>query len=38
MEKQVEFKHCADVLGALAAPERLKIIWLLRGGPHNVSD
>lgn len=28
--------HCATLLSALAAPERLQIIRLLRGGPHNV--
>ena len=30
-------KRCAKLLGALAAPERLQIIRLLRDGPRNVS-
>jgi DNA-binding transcriptional ArsR family regulator len=29
---------CAEILAALAAPERLKIIRFLAGGPHNVTE
>jgi DNA-binding transcriptional ArsR family regulator len=29
---------CAKQLGALAAPERIKIIRFLRDGPHNVTE
>jgi DNA-binding transcriptional ArsR family regulator len=36
MRKKVQFSQCADVLAALAAPERLRIIRLLRMGPRNV--
>ena len=31
-------ERCAELLAALAAPERLKIVRLLAGGPHNVSQ
>lgn len=31
-------RRCAELLAALAAPERLKIVQLLGGGPHNVSQ
>jgi len=31
-------KRCAELLGALAAPERLQIVRLLRAGPKNVSE
>src|SRR5262245_52910170 len=31
-------RDCAKRLGALASPERLKIIRFLSGGPHNVSE
>ena len=31
-------KRCAELLGALAAPERLKIVRLLANGPHNVTQ
>jgi DNA-binding transcriptional ArsR family regulator len=29
---------CAEKLGALAAPERIKIIRFLAAGPHNVTE
>ena len=31
-------KRCAELLGALAAPERLKIVRFLADGPHNVTE
>jgi DNA-binding transcriptional ArsR family regulator len=31
-------KRCAELLAALAAPERLQIIRCLRGGPRNVTE
>ena len=31
-------KRCAVLLGALAAPERLKIVRYLADGPHNVTE
>src|SRR4051812_30888126 len=31
-------KRCAELLAALAAPERLKIVRFLAGGPHNVTE
>ncbi len=31
-------KRCAKLLGALAAPERLKIVRLLAGGTHTVTE
>lgn len=31
-------KRCAELLAALAAPERLKIVRFLADGPHNVSE
>lgn len=30
--------RCAELLAALAAPERLQIIRFLRGGPRNVTE
>lgn len=30
--------RCAELLGALAAPERLRIVRYLRGGPRNVTE
>jgi DNA-binding transcriptional ArsR family regulator len=30
--------RCAELLAALAAPERLKIIRFLADGPHNVTE
>jgi hypothetical protein len=34
----LEPNRCARLLGALAEPERLRIIQCLRGGPRNVSE
>jgi DNA-binding transcriptional ArsR family regulator len=31
-------KECADRLKALADPDRLRIVQVLRGGPRNVSE
>jgi len=31
-------ERCAEVLGALAAPERLKIVRFLAGGSRNVTE
>ena len=31
-------RRCAELLSALAAPERLQIVRLLAGGPHNVTQ
>jgi DNA-binding transcriptional ArsR family regulator len=31
-------KMCAEKLSALAAPERLRIVRFLRGGPRNVTE
>jgi DNA-binding transcriptional ArsR family regulator len=31
-------ERCAEVLGALAAPERLRVIRLLADGPRNVTE
>jgi DNA-binding transcriptional ArsR family regulator len=31
-------QRCAELLAALAAPERLKIVRLLADGPHNVTQ
>jgi DNA-binding transcriptional ArsR family regulator len=31
-------RRCAELLGALAAPERLRILRLLRQGPRNVGE
>jgi DNA-binding transcriptional ArsR family regulator len=38
MKEEVPFGHCATVLAALAAPERLRIIFLLRTKPHSVGQ
>lgn len=38
MNDPLQPKHCAEMLGALAAPERLKIVRFLRDGPKNVSQ
>src|SRR5262245_26490993 len=38
MEKKVEFSRCAQLLGALAAPERLQIIRVLRAGGRSVGE
>ena len=34
----LEPKRCAELLAALAAPERLKIVRFLADGPHNVTE
>ena len=34
----LEPKRCAQLLGALAAPERLKIVRFLSEGAHNVTE
>lgn len=31
-------QRCAQLLAALAAPERLRIVRFLAGGPHNVTE
>ncbi len=36
MREEVPFGHCAEMLAALAAPERLRIIRLLSTGPRCV--
>jgi DNA-binding transcriptional ArsR family regulator len=38
MKNPLQPKRCARLLAALAAPERLEIVRLLREGPKNVSD
>jgi DNA-binding transcriptional ArsR family regulator len=38
MKDPMQPKRCAELLGALAAPERLQIVRLLRDGPKNVSE
>ncbi len=38
MKDPLQPKRCAELLGALAAPERLQIVRLLRDGPRNVSE
>ncbi len=37
-EDPLQPKRCAELLSALAAPERLRIIRYLRDGPRNVSE
>jgi DNA-binding transcriptional ArsR family regulator len=34
----LEPRRCAELLSALAAPERLKIVRFLAGGRHNVTE
>ena len=34
----LEPRRCAELLGALAAPERLKIVRYLSDGAHNVTE
>jgi DNA-binding transcriptional ArsR family regulator len=31
-------RRCAELLAALAAPERLKVVRFLANGPHNVTE
>jgi DNA-binding transcriptional ArsR family regulator len=38
MKDPLQPSRCAELLGALAAPERLKIVRFLSGGPKNVSE
>ncbi len=38
MKDPLQPQRCAQLLHALAAPERLRIMRLLRDGPRNVSD
>lgn len=38
MKDVLSSKECAERLKALADPDRLRIVQLLRGGPRNVSD
>jgi DNA-binding transcriptional ArsR family regulator len=38
MDDRLQSEHCAEVLSALAAPERLRIIQFLREGPRNVTE
>src|SRR5205823_2228919 len=38
MEDKSEFDHCAELLSALAAPDRLRIVQLLRLGPRSVGE
>lgn len=38
MEDRTRINHCAEMLSALAAPERLRIVRLLRDGPRSVGD
>lgn len=38
MKDVLSSKECAERLKALADPDRLRIVQLLRGGPRNVSE
>ena len=38
MKDPLEPNRCAELLSALAAPERLKIVRFLRDGPKNVTE
>jgi DNA-binding transcriptional ArsR family regulator len=38
MKDLIQSERCAEMLGALAAPERLRIIRFLRDGSHNVTE
>src|SRR3989442_11498058 len=38
MKDPIEPQRCARQMSALAAPERIKIIRFLRGGPRNVTE
>lgn len=38
MKDPLEPQRCAELLSALAAPERLRIIRYLRDGPRNVTE
>src|SRR5262249_2723251 len=38
MKDPIHLTRCAELLGALAAPERLRIVRLLAGGERNVTE
>jgi DNA-binding transcriptional ArsR family regulator len=38
MNDLLDATRCAELLGALAAPDRLRIVQLLRAGPRNVGE
>ncbi|MBM4068216.1 MAG: winged helix-turn-helix transcriptional regulator [Planctomycetes bacterium] len=38
MKDPMQPKKCAELLGALAAPERLRIVRVLREGPKSVGE
>ncbi len=38
MKEPLQPDRCAELLGALAAPERLRIVEILRDGPRNVGE
>src|SRR5262249_45256117 len=38
MPDPIDPQHCAELLGALAAPERLQIVRCLRDGPQSVTE
>jgi DNA-binding transcriptional ArsR family regulator len=38
MKDPIQPERCARLLTALAAPERLRIVRFLRGGPRNVTE
>lgn len=38
MKDSRKLQRCAQLLAALAAPERLKVIRFLADGPHNVTE
>jgi DNA-binding transcriptional ArsR family regulator len=38
MKDLLQAEHCAEMLAALAAPERLRMIRFLREGPRNVTE
>ena len=38
MKDPIQPDRCAELLGALAAPDRLKIVQILRSGPRNVGE
>lgn len=37
-KRTLEPQRCAELLAALAAPERIQVVRLLANGPHNVSQ
>jgi DNA-binding transcriptional ArsR family regulator len=38
MKDPLQPQHCAEMLSALAAPERLRILRFLSGGPKSVTE